>query len=143
MQTTTVRPDAFEVSPAERPCFLPRLFSTDYLRAEISAYVYAGKYLTDYSGGEWAFMRLAGTGGYMVPPAGTWCFENPDNGAVAVVSADAAGIIITALVLNHRSHLYARHDQEALCAHFTLRWRQLMDFAETHPEAAAIFRALD
>ncbi|MBY4841163.1 antirestriction protein [Pantoea sp. DY-5] len=123
--------------------FLPSLFGDDFMRAENNVYLYAARYMTNYNGGEWTFVHLEQGGGYMIPPDGTWRFENPENWSVAEVSADAAGIIITALVLNHRSWMYDRHDEEELCALFCRRHRQLMVWAETHSEAAAIFRALD
>jgi len=53
------------------------------------------------------------------------------------------GIILTALVLNHRSWHHSNHDHEELCRHFCRRYEQLMAFADTHPESATIWRALD
>jgi len=69
--------------------------------------------------------------------------SNPGNYSVLDVRAEAAGIIITALVLNHRSWMYDRHDEEELCAHSCERHRQLMKYAGEHHEADAIFHALD
>lgn len=123
--------------------FLPSLFGDDFMRAENNVYLYAARYLTNYNGGEWTFVHLEQGGGYMIPPDGAWRFENPENWSVAEVSADAAGIIITALVLNHRSWMYDRHDEGELCALYCRRHRQLTDYAFTHPEARAIFAALD
>lgn len=125
--------------------FLPRLFSFDYCRAEFNVYTYADRYLPDYDGAEWEFVALPNThgGGFMMPSGDEWEFYNPDNRCELTVSAGAAGIIITALVLNHRSWMYDRNDEPDLCKHYILRHRQLMEYALEHPESNAIFRALD
>lgn len=124
--------------------FLPCLFGHDFTRAEFNVYSYADRYLAGYDGGVWGYALLPGGGGFMKPGGEeSWRFVNPDNSSDVTVSSEAAGIIITALVLNHRSWMYDRHDEEELCALYCRRHRQLMDYAATHPEAAAIFRALD
>lgn len=124
--------------------FLPMLFAGDSMRAELNIYLYADRYLDSYDGGVWAFVQLSSGGGFMKPEGEAhWHFSNPANYSELDVSAEAAGIIITALVLNHRSWMYDRHDEEELCAHYCERHRQLMNFASEHAEAAAIFRALD
>ena len=124
--------------------FLPALFGDDFFRAEHNVYLYAARYLADYDGAVWDFALLPSGGGFMQPADDErWRFVNQGNDSDVTVSSEAAGIIITALVLNHRSWMYDRHDEEELCRHFCRRHRQLMAYAETHPEAAAIFRALD
>jgi len=105
----TARPDRFV-----KMRFLPMLFSHDYVLAEHNIFTYAARYLTDYDGCEWTFVTLEDGGGFMQPEEGTCHFFNPDNNADMVVSAEAAGIIITAMVLNHRSWFYDRHDEPAL-----------------------------
>ncbi|MCT6592598.1 antirestriction protein [Pantoea dispersa] len=124
--------------------FLPMLFAGDFMRAELNIYQYADRFLSDYDGGVWEFAQLPGGGGFMKPEGeARWHFSNPGNYSELDVSAEAAGIIITALVLNHRSWMYDRHDEEELCAHYCERHRQLMNYAGEHHEADAIFRALD
>jgi hypothetical protein len=87
----------------------------------------------------------------VLQPAG-WCrfhgagqervtFCNPDNWFEQEVSGEVAGIIVTALVLNHRSFYHSHHDNDELCAHFCHRFSALMAFIETHPDAAVIQRA--
>ncbi|WP_254711495.1 antirestriction protein [Pantoea cypripedii] len=93
-------------------------------------------------GGEEEFVRPAAGGGFMQPPGERWRFQNPANWSDEVVSAEAAGIIITALVLNHRSWMHSHHDAHELCSAFCHRYDQLVKFANRHPEAVAIFRAL-
>ena len=81
-------------------------------------------------------------GGYMAPDVESLTLCNPDNWFEQTVSGEVAGIILTALVLNHRSWHHSNHDHE-LCRHFCRRYEQLMAFADTHPESATIWRALD
>lgn len=124
--------------------FLPALFGDDFMRAENNVYLYADRFLADYDGGVWDFALLPSGGGFMKPAAEeTWRFVNPANDSDVRLSSEAAGIVITSLVLNHRSWMYDRHDEGGLCALCCRRYRQLTDYAFEHPEAAAIFRALD
>ncbi len=114
------------------------------MRAENNVYLYADRFLADYDGGVWDFALLPSGGGFMKPAAEeTWRFVNPANDSDVRLSSEAAGIVITSLVLNHRSWMYDRHDEGELCALYCHRHRQLTDYAFEHPEAAAIFRALD
>ncbi|QEW34552.1 antirestriction protein (plasmid) [Erwinia billingiae] len=139
----TQTPAAFHVDRYVKMRFLPMLFSHDYVRAEHNVFLYASRFLSGYDGCEWEFIVLNKGGGFMQPCAGEWRFVSPDNGADLALSAEAAGLVITALVLNHRSWMYDRHDEPELCEHYCQRFRQLLAYAETHYEAAAIFRALD
>jgi hypothetical protein len=139
----TQTPVAVHVDRYVKMRFMPMLFSHDYVRAEYNIFLYASRFLAGYDGCEWEFIVLNSGGGFMQPGEGKWRFVSPDNGADLALSAEAAGLVITALVLNHRSWLYDRHDEPELCEHFCHRFRQLLAYAETHSEAAAIFRALD
>jgi len=123
--------------------FLTALFADDFMRAELNIYLYADRYIDDYDRGVWEFVQLPDGGGFMKPKGDTcWHFSNLGNYSKLGVSAEAAGIIITALVLNHRSWMYARHDEEELCTHYCERHRQLMRYIESHIEATAIFDVL-
>ncbi|VVT48685.1 hypothetical protein UYSO10_2453 [Kosakonia radicincitans] len=124
--------------------FLPSLFGDDFIRAENNVYLYASRYLDGYDGGVWDYAAFSEGGGFMKPEGEErWHFVNPQNCADLTLGSEAAGIVITALVLNHRSWMYDRHDEEELCRLYCHRHRQLMTYAESHPEAAAIFRSLD
>lgn len=124
--------------------FLPAMFGDDFMRAESTVYLYADRYLQNYDGGVWDFALLPSGGGFMKPAAeGTWRFTNAKNYSDVRLSSEAAGIVITSLVLNHRSWMYDRHDDPELCALYCRRHRQLTDYAFTHSEARAIFAALD
>lgn len=137
--STTATP----VRPSALFDFLPTLFGADYLSAEASIFAYATKYLRDYSGGEWTFNQLPDGAGYLAPEDERVFVSNPDNWFEGEMSGDAAGIFITAMVLNHRSWLHSHHDEEEACRHYVKRYEQLMAFVSTHREASAIYRALD
>jgi hypothetical protein len=124
--------------------FLPALFGDDFIRAENNIYIYAARYLHDYEGGAWDYAVLPEGGGFMKPEGDTrWRFVNPLSDADLSLGSEAAGIVITALVLNHRSWMYDHHDEEELCRLYCQRHRELMAYAGCHPEADAILRALD
>ncbi|MEY8712246.1 antirestriction protein [Mangrovibacter phragmitis] len=141
--TTAQAADNVLLTGAQRLTFLPDLFGSDFMLSEASVYGYAQRFCPDYPGGFWQFYRLPDGGGYMAPDVDTLTFCNTDNGFEQTVSGDVAGIILTALVLNHRSWHHSHHDREELCRHFCRRYEQLMAFADTHPDAAVIWRALD
>ncbi|CAK9887207.1 MAG: hypothetical protein XXXJIFNMEKO3_LKCDNKCA_00155 (plasmid) [Candidatus Erwinia impunctatus] len=123
--------------------FLQNLFSDDFSASENNVYFYANRYLSGFDGEMWGFTPLPDEGCYMAPLVSSeWQLSSHSRAEGMTVSSDAAGIIITALVLNHRSWFFDRHDEEELCAHFCRRHRQLMACAATHPEAETIFLAL-
>ena len=115
----------------------------DYLTAEACIYAYAAKYIRDYDGGEWTFNTLPQGAGYLAPDEDRVTVFNPDNGFVGEMSGDAAGIVVTALVLNHRSWMHDHHDERDACRHYIRRYEQLMSIVATHRESRAIYRALD
>lgn len=134
------------VSPVAREArfsFLPVLFGADYLTAEACIYAYAGKYIRDYDGGEWTFNTLPQGAGYLAPDEDRVTVFNPDNGFEGEMSGDAAGIVVTALVLNHRSWMHDHHDERDACRHYVKRYEELMSIVATHRESRAIYRALD
>ncbi|EJN6639428.1 antirestriction protein [Escherichia coli] len=77
--------------------------------------------MPEYQGGFWHFIRLPDGGGYMMPDGDRFHMVNGANWFDRTVSADAAGIILTSLVIN----------------------RQLWRHIEFHPECNAIYAALD
>ncbi len=135
---------AIYVPNNQRMNFLPYLFSRDYLNGELNIYAYAARYIEGYSGGMWQFCKLPNGGGYLAPT----CKErydicNPENWYNGTMSAEAAGIFITSLVLNHRCWLHYHNDEEELSQHYVNRFEQLREFIQTHPERAEIQAALD
>lgn len=134
---------ATPVRPSSLLDFLPTLFGADYVKAEACIYAYAAKYIRDYSGGEWTFNQLPDGAGYLAPEEERVFVSNPDNWFEGEMSGDAAGIFITAMVLNHRAWMHSHHDQQEASRHYVNRYEQLMAFVPTHREASAIYRALD
>lgn len=143
MNTTLSHSEATRLEGAQRLTFLPALFSTDFMASEATVYAYAMRHIEGYEGGFWHYCRLPDGAGYMMPDRETVMFSNSGNWFEQEVSAEVAGIIITALVLNHRSWHHSHHDRDELCRHFCQRYDQLMAFVGDHPEAATIYRALD
>lgn len=81
--------------------FLPALFGDDFMRTETNLYLFADRFLAHYDGGVWDFALLPSGGGFMKPAAEeTWRFVNPKNYSDVRLSSEAAGIVITSLVLN-------------------------------------------
>ena len=52
--------------------------------------------MPEYEGGFWHFIRLPDGGGYMMPDGDRFHLVNGENWFDRTVSADAAGIIVTA-----------------------------------------------
>lgn len=143
MSTTLTHSDATRLEGAQRLAFLPSLFGNDFMISELTVYAYASRFITGYNGGYWHYHRLPDGSGYMVPDMENVTFCNPDNWFECEMSAETAGIIITALVLNHRSFYHCHHDNDELCSHFCRRYEALMSFVDSHPDASTIYRALD
>lgn len=92
---------------------------------------------SDYSGGFWDFYELAGQPLYLAPTSKSrFRILCEGNGFEGEVSADAAGIIATLFAF---SHLSFRHDDDELAEGYG----RLYAYAADHPEAAAIFQAID
>lgn len=96
------------VEECDRLSFLPYLFGQDFLYAEASVYALAKKMMPEYEGGFWHFIRLPDGGGYMMPDGDRFHMVNGANWFDRTVSADAAGVILTSLVINRQLWLY--HD---------------------------------
>jgi len=143
MNTTLNHSEARRLEGAQRLTFLPALFSNDFMISEATIYAYASRHIEGYGGGFWHYWRLPNGSGFMVPEGETLLFCSSDNWFEQEVSAEVAGIIITALVLNHRSWHHSHHDRGELCRHFCKQYELLMDFVSTHPDAGVIYRALD
>ncbi|MEN3262545.1 antirestriction protein [Sodalis endosymbiont of Spalangia cameroni] len=134
---------ALRVEESDRLSFLPYLFGEDFLDAEMQVYDYANRYLPEYNGGFWHFIRLPDGGGYMMPDVGPVRLVNDDNRFDRTVSNDVAGIILTSLVINHRCGLHHDRDRAGLVKLFIQREEQLWHHIVAHPECGDIYAALD
>ena len=125
----------------EREAFLPRHIPVDFWRFEQIVYSVIDRASEDYGGGFWDFYELSNGGFYMAPawsPDGknTFAMVWPDNDFEGELSADAAGIAVTLMVLGNLS-FGPRGEQRAEKFHL------LRDFAFDHPEAVAVFGFID
>lgn len=141
MQANT--PLNLHVSESDRLSFLPYLFGDDYLLAEMHVYATADRYLPQYTGGFWHFIRLPEGGGYMAPDGDRVHVVNDDNWFDKTLSGDAAGIVVTLLAINRRCWLHHDRGHAGRVQLFMQREQQLYDYIDTHPERADILRALD
>ncbi|WP_297202870.1 hypothetical protein [uncultured Pluralibacter sp.] len=57
-------------------CFLPILFTGDFMRAELNIYQYADRFLSDYVRGVWKFAQLPGGGFMKLKGEVRWHFFN-------------------------------------------------------------------
>ena len=131
------------VEECDRLSFLPYLFGNDFLYAEAYVYALAQKMMPEYQGGFWHFIRLPDGGGYMMPDGDRFHLVNGENWFDRTVSADAAGIILTSLVINRQLWLYHDSGDAGLTHLYRMRDAQLWSHIEFHPECNAIYAALD
>ncbi|EDW0521362.1 antirestriction protein, partial [Salmonella enterica subsp. enterica] len=65
MQLATCQ-HTLNVEESDRLSFLPYMFGNDFMLAELQVYALAKKWMPEYNGGFWHFIRLP-EGGYMMP----------------------------------------------------------------------------
>ncbi len=102
------RARVINVEESDRLSFLPYMFGNDFMLAELQLYALAKKWMPEYNGGFWHFIRLPEGGGYMMPDCDRVHMINGENWFDRTVSADAAGIILTSLAINRRC--WTHHD---------------------------------
>lgn len=143
-QPTVPAISASVIPDNRRMAFLPLLFGAWFATAENAIYRKAEHHIDGYSGGEWDFMELTIGGGYLVwKGAERVLFSVPGNGFEGEMSADAAGIVLTIFTLNHLAwHAYERECQH-VCDKLITQQERLKMYADQHPEAGLIFRAID
>ncbi|CST58907.1 putative antirestriction protein [Shigella sonnei] len=79
----------------------------------------------------------------MMPDGDRFHMVNGANWFDRTVSADAAGIILTSLVINRQLWLYHDSGDAGLTQLYRMRDAQLWRHIEFHPECNAIYAALD
>jgi hypothetical protein len=128
---------AREVADDERLQTLPRHFGRDMLTVEGAIFTFMRELSPHYTGGYWTFFELSNGGFYMAVQTDARFLIGVDgNGFEGEMTADAAGITACLFAL---SHLSLNATNESMARHFHL----LRDFALAHPEARAIFAAID
>ncbi len=132
-------PLAADLVPDERRMdFLPALFGLSLLMVgEHAVYNFLARLSPDYGGGFWDFLELDAAPLYLRPASdGRFRIHCETNDYEGEVSADAAGIIATLFAF---SHLSFRDRSERMANAYA----RLYAFAGDHPEARAIFGAID
>ncbi|PUF68032.1 antirestriction protein, partial [Salmonella enterica] len=106
-------------------------------------YALAKKWMPEYNGGFWHFIRRPEGGGYMMPDCDRVHMINGENWFDRTVSADAAGIILTSLAIHRRCWTHHDCGNAALTRLYMLRDTQLWNHITFHPECNVIYAALD
>lgn len=106
------------------------------LTVERCIYDFMSQFASTYSGGCWRFFELRNGGFYMSPPDEAYEIRIDSNGFQARMSADAAGITVCLFA-------YSQLSFESATEIFAKHFHWLRDFARHHPEAGAIFQAID
>lgn len=128
---------AQRVGNDERMDFLPKAFGADYLQGEGLVFSWLRELSYDYQGGYWHYYWLSNGAFYMAPDISSklrlvWA----NNFFDGEMSADAAGIVATLYGLNHLTCIACN---EMLAD----RYYGLRAYADEHPEASLIWRAID
>lgn len=116
--------------------FLPKYFGNSFVKAEQMIFNLMRRLSSDYTGGYWEYFELNNGGFFLEPPTiseGYNLFQE-GNGFEGKVSSEAAGIIVTMMIINHLCW-----EDESLVPYFY----KLEEYALNHAEKKAIFCALD
>jgi hypothetical protein len=126
------------VPDANRLNFLPRHFGRQMMAVEQEVFTQMRALCEDYNGGYFHFFDLSNGGCFLA-------LESSDplkigvvgNGYEGTMSAVAAGITATLFALSALCFRFSHAERLAE------RYHQLREFALDHPEAGAIFAAID
>ncbi len=127
------------VPESQRLTIVDGLFGIAYmLKLEPAVFSVAEALAEEYTGGYWEFHDLSNGGFYMAPRHDTGFIVSCENGFDGKLSPDAFGITVC---LYAYSELSFRRDRLAqACAQ---QYHLLREYAAEHPEAKAIYRAID
>ncbi|MEQ5127745.1 antirestriction protein [Providencia alcalifaciens] len=105
---------------------------------EVVIFTTMGQFCDEYHGGYWEYGSLSNGGAFIYPDinADTLTLFNMHNGNEALVSCEAAGIVVCLILYSIWS---CQTKSEVMCD----RFYQLRDYALQHPESAAIFHLID
>ena len=127
------------VEEKNRKDFLPKYFGAIARAIIIEGMIYscAGKMISGYNGGAWVFKTCSNGAAYITPEYdGSRNITMAENYYEGNMSADAAGLAITTLVVNSMTAKYQDHSLYAL-------WEKLMDVVASHPERKELYKFLD
>ena len=128
---------ARQIPEARRMGTLARYFGLRALTVENAVYDFMGQMAPDYQGGYWQFYELDNGGFYMATEGSSYRFSVEGNGYQGMLSAEAAGITVCLFAYSHLSFRYPRDGV------FSDHFHRLRAYASQHPEAGAIFGAID
>ena len=127
------------VPESERMNIVDDLFGMSYmLKLEPAVFRTAERLASEYEGGYWLFHDLSNGGWYMAPRHDTEFTVSCENGFEGKLSPDAFGITVCLYAFSELSFGGDRMAQA--CAK---QYHLLREFAAEHPEARAIYRAID
>lgn len=133
-----------EVPEEDRMDFLPTHAGRYFMKFEQMMFNYTSNMCPGYAGGYWKFYELSNGGWYMAPDFALNEVEVivDSNGYSGHMSTDALGIAVTITVVNHLMwSIYEADEPQA--RKFSDAYYLLRDYAAEHPEAAAIYGAID
>jgi hypothetical protein len=117
-----------------------KLFGLNFpLQLEPLVYTITDNIADEYNGGYWEFYTLSNGGLYMAPHSDTPFNVSCENGFEGVLSADALGIAACLYAYSLLSFNGKSGFDETCAQHYHL----LRDYMLDHPEAGAIFGAID
>jgi hypothetical protein len=127
------------VPESERLSIVDGLFGIAYmLKLEPAVFSIAEALAEEYTGGYWEFHDLSNGGFYMAPCHDTELTVSCENGFQGKLSPDAFGISVCLYAFSELSFVGDRMAQT--CAQ---QYHLLREYAAEHPEASAIYWAID
>ncbi len=127
------------VPESERMNIVDGLFGMAYmLKLEPAVFSVAEALAEEYTGGYWEFHDLSNGGFYMAPRHDTEFTVSCENGFEGKLSQDAFGIAVCLYAYSELSFVGDRMAQT--CAQ---QYHLLREYAAEHPEASAIYWAID
>jgi hypothetical protein len=136
--TASSRITATLVEDLRRLEFLPHYFGKQMMLVERHIFTHMRELCDGYRGGHWHYFALSNGGCFLAPSdREPLSIAVHGNGYAGIMSAEAAGICATLFALSHLSFRFTHVEL------FAERFHQLRDFAIDHPEASAIFAAID
>lgn len=127
------------VPESERMNIVDGLFGMAYmLKLEPAVFSIAEALAEAYTGGYWEFHDLSNGGFYMAPRHDTEFTVICENGFQGKLSPDAFGITVCLYAFSDLS--FGKDRMAQTCS---IQYHLLREFAAEHPEASAIYRAID
>lgn len=127
------------VPESERLSIVDGLFGMAYmLKLEPAVFSIAEALAEAYTGGYWQFHDLSNGGFYMAPRHDTEFTVSCENGFEGNLSPDAFGVTVCLYAFSELS--FGGDRMARICA---TQYHLLRAFAAEHPEASAIYRAID